>query len=374
VSAAITHVTIGFPVTADMKMLEHSARINGFQSVSHPKHWADEKLRTIDKISIMKALIESGQIGLDQVVLFTDAYDTLIIEHATNVLHKFVSSDADLLFSAEKNLYPWQGRDEVKAFFERFDSKWRFLNSGGYIGYGWAIRDMVDHVSRLAMAHQVFDHSLDQALAQEYFISRYNGTDPRVKIDTACRIFGTLIFSAADFELSGKAVVASGSYNNVSILHANGTSDNNIEILRNFNGLYFDHDMPVDFDLRVCQSQYGYLAYQREQMALAWSSEADERLVWFVSRGARRAVSFTMADGCLTFTPDLNVHAGTKSVLAWERLQTQAEVKTAHGHVLSDYIKPRFPGTLRLAPRIPLALLGVGGLSRLINNYATALG
>jgi hypothetical protein len=69
----------------------------------------------------------------DEVILFTDAYDTLILNTPESSLKTLSKYKDSLLFSTEANCWPEQ--EFANAYNQvNYDGKFRFLNSGGYIG------------------------------------------------------------------------------------------------------------------------------------------------------------------------------------------------------------------------------------------------
>ena len=79
------------------------------------------------------------------VVLYTDAYDAFFASPASVLLQRFLAMDAELVFTAEKH-FVWQ-QPSAKAYYDLLaarrgaNSDYRFLNSGGLIGYAGAIAD-----------------------------------------------------------------------------------------------------------------------------------------------------------------------------------------------------------------------------------------
>ena len=144
-SQELVHVTVGYPRNSFMDLLKESSHWNGCRFVGLPQHWGSARFSMFAKETMVKAWLETGDIDMDSVVLFTDAYDVLIVEHASAILEKFHATGADLIFAAEPNFFPTvpDGRDAAKAQFDAVDSTWRYLNGGGWIGYAWAVKFMV---------------------------------------------------------------------------------------------------------------------------------------------------------------------------------------------------------------------------------------
>ncbi len=85
----------------------------------------------------------------DEIVLFTDAYDSFFVKDVSNLEKEFKAFDHELLFSSEDNYYfRIQGVEHLflnRYYFYKYPQsesvykKYRYLNSGGYMGYTKAI-------------------------------------------------------------------------------------------------------------------------------------------------------------------------------------------------------------------------------------------
>ncbi len=365
-SPPIAHVTVGFPRTEMMEMLEKSSTLNGFELYSMPKHWREKQIAKLDKFFILGAFLETGAIAPNQLLLFSDAYDVLVLERSEIVSRKFYRLNADLVFAAESNL--WPDNDNRRSVFDRIDSKWRYLNSGCYIGYSWAVVELISYcVQRLRSQDFVGLREDDQWLAQEFYAVAQDRNDLCVKLDTEASIFACLHDSEADFGVDRDAVVRASNGLEVSILHANGDK-RKVEILKRLWNLWHDNGTPAILDLRVCRLDEMLLCYDDNEKRLRLRPEITANTVVFVVNGRRRAVAFTCRDGCLTFTPDGRVYGDQVEVLAWEILQITGEITTHHGIKLAAYCEEGTEVEGHLAP-LPLPALAMRLFKRLI-TYA----
>ncbi|WP_422083631.1 glycosyltransferase domain-containing protein [Ulvibacterium sp.] len=87
--------------------------------------WSSHRL----KDQILIPYLES--LDSDEIVLFTDAYDTLLLNTPKSLLAKFMNFNAPIVFSAEINCWPEQGLIDI---YHKIDSETRFLNSGAFMG------------------------------------------------------------------------------------------------------------------------------------------------------------------------------------------------------------------------------------------------
>lgn len=81
-----------------------------------------------------------GKIDPNEIILFTDGYDTLFLSGEEEILRKFTSFDKPLVFTAEKNCWPDK---RLKNLYPFSPTRSRYLNSGGFIGYAWKILELL---------------------------------------------------------------------------------------------------------------------------------------------------------------------------------------------------------------------------------------
>lgn len=75
----------------------------------------------------------------DEIILYVDSFDVLPLAGPNEVLEKFHSFNADIVFSYEKNCWPELGN------IDRFYPKRDFINSGIYMGINSHIRRIMDY-------------------------------------------------------------------------------------------------------------------------------------------------------------------------------------------------------------------------------------
>lgn len=149
----------------------------------------------------------------DDVMVFIDAYDVLMLANEREILQKFRESGARIIFSAEKICYP---DPELADRYPPSSTPFRFLNSGSVIGHVSDIRTMIR-----AIGLQTTDD--DQLAMTRYFLSHPDAVD----LDTQCTFFLPLV-GVSDVELSvdrndGRVhLLATGQ--RPCIIHGNGPS------------------------------------------------------------------------------------------------------------------------------------------------------
>jgi len=117
----------------------------------------------------------------NEIVCFVDGYDVMQYGTLDELEKKFRGFDVDLVMSAETYCWPspW-----MKHLFPTTETKYRFPNCGMYIGYGWAIRKMLDwDIYRIAFDDQGYSHD---------FYLRQNVC--RFVLDHNCVMFQNCVF------------------------------------------------------------------------------------------------------------------------------------------------------------------------------------
>ena len=132
-----------------------------------------------DKIKYMKKAI--ADISSDDIVCFIDAYDVLVNVSEDDIIREFRSYNCDLLIGAELNCYP----ENYKQQFDDLQSPslYRYINSGGYIGYNKAIKEMLfwkneDDVDLICK------NGGDQTYVIEYYLENKAKS---IQLDIQCR-------------------------------------------------------------------------------------------------------------------------------------------------------------------------------------------
>jgi len=133
----------------------------------------------VDKIIAIDNIIKKHL--NNDIICFIDAYDVLVNQNLEYLLQKFNYYNCDLLIGAELNCYPIIYKEKYPSI----KSKYKYVNSGGYIGYKHAIQDLFNWKSSDEIFNICLDGS-DQAYFTEYYISKHSD---KIKLDTECLIF-----------------------------------------------------------------------------------------------------------------------------------------------------------------------------------------
>ena len=84
------------------------------------------------KINLLKEELSNHKDNKNLIVMFTDSYDVILTAGKDEILQKFKSFEANVVFGAEDFCWPDQS---LKEKYPKVDRGYRFLNSGGFIGY-----------------------------------------------------------------------------------------------------------------------------------------------------------------------------------------------------------------------------------------------
>eukprot|EP00413_Alexandrium_margalefii_P047098 CAMPEP_0204585794 /NCGR_PEP_ID=MMETSP0661-20131031/47125_1 /ASSEMBLY_ACC=CAM_ASM_000606 /TAXON_ID=109239 /ORGANISM="Alexandrium margalefi, Strain AMGDE01CS-322" /LENGTH=379 /DNA_ID=CAMNT_0051595379 /DNA_START=74 /DNA_END=1210 /DNA_ORIENTATION=+ len=179
---------------------------------------AGEWRGTIDKLISYWTYVQT--VDDDAIVVFCDAFDVFgngFDGH--ELLRRYFSFQRPVVIAAEENIFPRevqaQAHDAVQALDSlgsgNASSPSRFLNAGGVIGVGWALKRMYSDIREnmaandpaMLMAHSDmvghwFLHAYDQYEHWRYFIrhvmaARYEGEQLLLALDTEQLIFGSTV-------------------------------------------------------------------------------------------------------------------------------------------------------------------------------------
>lgn len=115
------------------------------------------------KINYLKKELSTWENLSDNIILFTDSYDVIFTSPPIEILTKFRNFKKPIVFSAEKTCWP---DVDIEHMYPKTDGEYKFLNSGGFIGYGDKILQLIS---------EEVDNSEDD---QRYYTKKFleNGT------------------------------------------------------------------------------------------------------------------------------------------------------------------------------------------------------
>lgn len=218
-----------------VKLLEKSAQLKNIrlQIIYEPQ---SEYKGFTNKIFKMKEAIQNENILENDMILFVDAYDVLCFAGSEQeIMDKFHSYDCDLLIGAEMNSYPY-GYDDKYPLAEYNPTNYKYINSGGFIGYKSAIIKLYSWKTDAEIIHICSDGG-DQTYFIQYYLAHYNN-DNHVKMDYNQMVFQNMfLVSWYDFVIKNGRL-----YNTIlkqypCFIHFNGLSyqtDTNANIMEVF--------------------------------------------------------------------------------------------------------------------------------------------
>lgn len=180
-----------------------------------------------DTFSKLEALREC-KFADDELVCFVDGYDVMQFGDLPEIEEKFKSFRADLVVGAEIFCWPspWMAH-----LFPEVPTKYRFPNSGMYMGKWWAIKKMLEWDQyRLTFDDQGYFHD---------FYLRQNSV--KVVQDHDCILFQNCVFvPLTDFRYKGYRIVNKLKNTEPCFLHFSGSSYTSADG-KNFMELIHDH-------------------------------------------------------------------------------------------------------------------------------------
>lgn len=148
-----------------------------------------------DKLYHMRNALEN--LPLDDIVCFIDGYDVLINSDNKNIVDKFMSYDCGLLLGVELNCYPINLKDKMDEINTNTVNFYKYINSGGYIGYNKDVLDMLNWKEDneiIEMCKQ--ENGGDQAYVMKYYINNYKNIN--IKLDIYCKLFQNMYWVSWD--------------------------------------------------------------------------------------------------------------------------------------------------------------------------------
>lgn len=156
------------------------------------------------KDQLLKAYINS--VDDDELILFTDAYDTIFLTGEAEIISKFQAQECELLFSSEINCWP---SPLIAVMYAPGNHHFKYLNSGGFIGRAGYVKHLLKTYPSPPVKEcliKKFDEQLYEEIADEvaamnekykwsnqyYWHWLYLNHPSEIKVDHNCEIFYTL--------------------------------------------------------------------------------------------------------------------------------------------------------------------------------------
>ena len=165
--------------------------------------------------------IREQQLPPEAIVAFVDAYDVLCLADPEELVAKFERFGSRVIFSAERGCHPDSNRADL---FPSAPTSFRFLNSGGAIGYAADLVEVIDAAR--------FDVAADD---QQTFIDYFLANPGKLTLDHNAEIFLSLFDVAADelaVESEHGRIFVKETRSRPCFLHGNGPSVSLLDKLR----------------------------------------------------------------------------------------------------------------------------------------------
>jgi len=319
---SMLHLTAGFPVTEGLRILERSSAAAGFRffNISGSEQ---RRVTYFSKLENMKRFFDLGVVGSSDIILFTDAYDVSIVDHWSVIAARFLEIGVDILFNGESELWPdIEGipfigdvsREDIREFSRAGnEGPYPFINSGCYIGYAGAVRELVDETLRVGYEHAIYD---DQALVQYFCYMQKEDRSSVIAVDDTDRIFSTMSHSIEEYSFDGFTVRNHLTGTCPSILHSNGPKHtvrvfDIIERIRSICG--------TNLVLSSVMVGRKFLSYRPGAKRLS-IEDVPDHAVTLVSERRGRHVFFTCEGRIVSFQPDGTVDNSATRYHEWECL------------------------------------------------------
>ena len=171
------------------------------------------------KINLLKEELKLWDINSlkNTLLLFSDSYDVINLSSEEEIIAKYNNiSKNKILFSAEKYCWP---DASLKKYYPETKSKYKYLNSGGFIGNAYEILKLIKM--------EINDHDDDQL----YFTKLFLFDNQNIKLDYNCEIFQTLNETIEDIYIYKNRIINKNTSRMPILIHGNGNSKNNIYLL-----------------------------------------------------------------------------------------------------------------------------------------------
>ena len=115
------------------------------------------------KIIYLRDEIKKWKNLRDTIILFTDSYDVMFNGGPEEIIAQFRNMKSPVVFSTEKTCWP---DESISEDYPDTESSYKYLNSGGFIGYG-------DHIIKMVNTDIKIDDD-DQRFYTDYFLNSGN--------------------------------------------------------------------------------------------------------------------------------------------------------------------------------------------------------
>jgi len=176
-----------------------------------------------------------SQLKNDDIVLYTDAFDVLVVQNKDKIIEEFLRFDFPVIFSAEKICHPQPSK---KNQYPVSNEPWQYLNSGCFIGIAQYLKDI------MSIAIDKYNSGGPASDDQGIYTNVYLENPKKIMLDRKCRIFQSLVSSLGDLTYENGGWINKITKTSPCIMHANGDACNLIPIAKSLDYKYL-HVLPI---------------------------------------------------------------------------------------------------------------------------------
>ncbi|XP_066581047.1 procollagen-lysine,2-oxoglutarate 5-dioxygenase [Prorops nasuta] len=231
----VTVFTVASSETEGFKRYLRSTDVYGFREnvvvLGMGQPWKGGDMRTLGggyKINLLVDALKKYRDNKEKIVLFTDSFDVIFLSGLTEIVERFKSTGARVLFSSEPNCWPDKS---LATKYPQVSRGYRFLNSGLFMGYA-------SEIYGILTLTPIKDTGDDQLFYSKVYVDEELREKFQIKLDHKSEIFQNLYGTVADVELRFKgdeAYLQNTVYNTVPlVLHGNGYSKLVLNSLGNY--------------------------------------------------------------------------------------------------------------------------------------------
>ncbi|WP_421896954.1 glycosyltransferase domain-containing protein [Marinoscillum sp.] len=132
--------------------------------------------RNAFKFRVLEQYLLSEEVDDDDVLLLVDAFDVVVNAGEQDIMKRYLTQDADVVFSAEANYYFREADLSLKywrIYPRQEGSVYHFLNSGTFMARAWALKSLLTEISATYAVDYQDDDQLYQVRSDQYLYSRY---------------------------------------------------------------------------------------------------------------------------------------------------------------------------------------------------------
>ena len=152
----------------------------------------------------------------DEIVMFVDGYDVLILADKQTILDKFLKMNVPFLIALERNCYPCY---EYLGHYPPSLTTFRYINTGTYIGYAGHIKtwlkDLAPDSTKCDQIQTAIHYGKDENARALYFF------------DSNCDLFLPLLFVSENevvIDIENQTLHCLSTNSTPCVIHANGGS------------------------------------------------------------------------------------------------------------------------------------------------------